>query len=68
MLSTIHTLQRGNAVSIKYLGFDKVLSCDIFLVVPAIEDTSKEESLSKENGAIHSFSYLLDRDSWKDET
>jgi hypothetical protein len=61
------TLQRGDAVSIKYLGFDKVLSRDIFLVVPAIEDLSKEESPTKENGATHSFSYLLDRDRWKDE-
>jgi hypothetical protein len=60
-------MQRGDAVSIKYLGFDKVLSRDIFLVVPALEDLSKEESPSKEYDTSHSFSYLLDRDRWKDE-
>jgi hypothetical protein len=45
----------------KYLGFDKILSRDIFLVVPAIEDASKEESAAKENDVTHSFSYLLNR-------
>ena len=61
------TLKRGDRIHVRYVGHDSVLRRDIFLVVPSNEDksVSPTDETSEESKP---FSYLLRRDTWKDES
>lgn len=53
-------IKRGDKVTVKNLGFDKILRKEILLVVPT------QENLSMGTFSVN-FSYLLGRDTWKEE-
>lgn len=60
------TLKRGDRIHVQYVGHDSVLRRDIFLVVPSNEN--KSVSIADETTESKTFSYLLRRDTWKDES
>ena len=60
------SLKRGDRIQVRYVGHDSVLRRDIFLVVPSCED--KANSQKDDTLESTTFSYLLRRDTWKDES
>ncbi len=64
-------LKRGDKVTVKYLGFDKIIRKDIFLVVASKSWTGDgseiRTSFESNQSLANSFSHLLNRDTWKEE-
>ena len=62
-------LERGDDVSVKYLGSDKVIRKDIFLVVASkvTEASGFQTTVDPNESSQASFTHLLGRDTWKEE-
>ena len=62
-------LKKGDDVTVKFLGSDKVIRKDIFLVVAstAAKVSGFQTNFDSNESAEVSFSHLLGRDTWKEE-